>query len=163
MWCVDLSAVDLEQQFLRVWSLAQAAPVHRVDLFVGTKLDRMPNVAHEAVKSLFDQCATGNWLWTSSADGRGCDALKVRLLSEVQARNSAEIGSVMGTAARCASSLMEASEALSQAIALVESGAGHEYLASEIRIAVESLGEVTGAVYTDDLLDRVFSRFCIGK
>jgi tRNA modification GTPase len=25
------------------------------------------------------------------------------------------------------------------------------------------LGQVTGAVYTDDLLDRVFSRFCIGK
>ena len=29
--------------------------------------------------------------------------------------------------------------------------------------ALEQLGEMVGAVYTDDLLDRIFSRFCIGK
>ncbi len=29
--------------------------------------------------------------------------------------------------------------------------------------ALEELGHLAGAVYTDDLLDRVFSRFCIGK
>ena len=33
----------------------------------------------------------------------------------------------------------------------------------ELRGALEQLGEMVGAVYTDDLLDRVFSRFCIGK
>ena len=29
--------------------------------------------------------------------------------------------------------------------------------------ALEQLGEMVGAVYTEDLLDRIFSRFCIGK
>ncbi len=38
-----------------------------------------------------------------------------------------------------------------------------EILALELRSALEELGQVVGAVYTDDLLDRVFSRFCIGK
>ncbi len=38
-----------------------------------------------------------------------------------------------------------------------------ELLALELRLALDQLGEMVGAVYTDDLLDRIFSRFCIGK
>lgn len=38
-----------------------------------------------------------------------------------------------------------------------------ELLALEVRGALDQLGELVGAVYTDDLLDRIFSRFCIGK
>jgi tRNA modification GTPase len=38
-----------------------------------------------------------------------------------------------------------------------------EILALELRDTLEQLGEMAGAVYTDDLLDRIFSRFCIGK
>jgi tRNA modification GTPase len=38
-----------------------------------------------------------------------------------------------------------------------------ELLAAELRLALDQVGEMTGAVYTDDLLDRIFSRFCIGK
>ncbi|MFO0808933.1 MAG: hypothetical protein U0746_09945 [Gemmataceae bacterium] len=38
-----------------------------------------------------------------------------------------------------------------------------EILAAELRAALEELGAMVGAVYTDDLLDRIFSRFCIGK
>jgi len=36
-------------------------------------------------------------------------------------------------------------------------------VALELRDALQQLGEMVGAVYTDDLLDRIFSRFCIGK
>ena len=38
-----------------------------------------------------------------------------------------------------------------------------EILALELRSALDQLGEMVGAVYTDDLLDRIFTRFCIGK
>jgi tRNA modification GTPase len=38
-----------------------------------------------------------------------------------------------------------------------------ELTAASLRIALDQLGEMTGAVYTNDLLDRIFSRFCIGK
>ena len=40
---------------------------------------------------------------------------------------------------------------------------GEELVGSELRVALDALGKVVGAVYTDDILDRVFSRFCIGK
>jgi tRNA modification GTPase len=38
-----------------------------------------------------------------------------------------------------------------------------ELLAEELRLAHRALGEVTGAVSSDDLLGEIFSRFCIGK
>ena len=38
-----------------------------------------------------------------------------------------------------------------------------ELAALALRSALDQLGELVGAVYTDDLLDRIFSRFCIGK
>jgi tRNA modification GTPase len=38
-----------------------------------------------------------------------------------------------------------------------------ELFALELRLALDHLGEMIGEVYTDDLLDRIFSRFCIGK
>jgi tRNA modification GTPase len=38
-----------------------------------------------------------------------------------------------------------------------------EIVASALRAALDQIGELAGAVYTPDLLDRIFSRFCIGK
>ncbi|HEX7447478.1 MAG TPA: hypothetical protein VF306_08030 [Pirellulales bacterium] len=40
---------------------------------------------------------------------------------------------------------------------------GEELVAAELRLALDALGQVVGTVYTDDVLDRIFSRFCIGK
>jgi len=46
--------------------------------------------------------------------------------------------------------------------ALEEARAG-ELLAEELRLAQEALGEITGAVSSDDLLGRIFAGFCVGK
>ena len=40
---------------------------------------------------------------------------------------------------------------------------GDELIAVELREAVDHLGRIAGRVFTDDILDRIFSRFCIGK
>jgi tRNA modification GTPase len=46
--------------------------------------------------------------------------------------------------------------------ALEKTRAG-ELLAEELRLSHQALGEITGAVSSDDLLGRIFSEFCIGK
>ena len=40
---------------------------------------------------------------------------------------------------------------------------GDEVVAGELRLALEELGEVAGVVVNNDILDAIFSRFCIGK
>jgi tRNA modification GTPase len=67
------------------------------------------------------------------------------------------------TSARCRDSLQAAHEAVLRARELVQLQGGEELVAAELRLALEELGQVVGAVYTDDVLDRIFSRFCIGK
>jgi tRNA modification GTPase len=67
------------------------------------------------------------------------------------------------TAARCRDSLIEAQAALDRALAIARHERDQELLAIEVRQALDELGKIAGAVYTDDILDRIFSRFCIGK
>jgi tRNA modification GTPase len=38
-----------------------------------------------------------------------------------------------------------------------------ELIAIDIKEAIDSLGEITGVIVNEDMLDRIFSRFCIGK
>lgn len=38
-----------------------------------------------------------------------------------------------------------------------------ELIAVDLRIAADALGEITGVITTDDILERIFSEFCIGK
>lgn len=76
-------------------------------------------------------------------------------------RSITPTGAIPSTAQRCASALDGAYAALSRATDLA---GGDEILtAAELRNALDNIGTVTGTVTTDDLLDRIFSRFCLGK
>lgn len=86
--------------------------------------------------------------------------LSAQIVSLVAERSTP---AVAATAERCRASLQLASTAIIRALDLAEQAGGDELLALEIRLALGELGQVAGAVYTEDLLDRIFSRFCIGK
>lgn len=97
---------------------------------------------------------------TSSLTGAGIRELRQAILEAVLANR---LGTVASTAARCHESLRLAEQSLANARALTEASSGEEFVAAEVRHALDELGKVAGTVYTDDILDRVFSRFCIGK
>jgi tRNA modification GTPase len=59
--------------------------------------------------------------------------------------------------------LLRAREALVSFERLVQDGAPIELAAYELRLVLTFLGEITGETTTDDILERIFSRFCIGK
>ncbi len=100
---------------------------------------------------------------TSARTGAGLDELRQRLREASEASSSGDVPAVPATAARCRESLRLAAESLDRARALARTRAGEELVAAETRVALNELGKVVGAVYTDDVLDRIFSRFCIGK
>ncbi|MGQ0812226.1 MAG: tRNA uridine-5-carboxymethylaminomethyl(34) synthesis GTPase MnmE [Nitrospiraceae bacterium] len=59
--------------------------------------------------------------------------------------------------------LERACEALEHALESATAKLSGEFIAMDLRVAADALGEITGTVSTDDILDRIFSRFCIGK
>ena len=99
----------------------------------------------------------------SARDRHGLDTLRGRLIQLLMTTEHTESASIASTAVRCRDSLERAAACLSEAAELCQSAAGDELVAADLRAALHDLGEVAGAVYTDDVLDRVFSRFCIGK
>lgn len=156
LWCsaVDATAADRELDTAR-YRDAQRLGVPC--LRIGTKADEPelhPEVATDKQRP-FD-------LMVSARTARGLPELS-QLVRKQLTRDSAR-GQWLGmTSARCRESLRAAAESLSSAGSLASSPAGDELIAVELRAALDHLGAITGAVYTDDLLDRIFSKFCIGK
>jgi tRNA modification GTPase len=95
----------------------------------------------------------------SSVTGEGLEPLTGEIRRRLAERPSA---GAVATAARCTGSLRTADASLAAAAELTGRG-GDELLAAEIRAALNALGDVVGAISADDVLDRVFSQFCIGK
>jgi tRNA modification GTPase len=108
---------------------------------------------------LLEMPAPEGCLPVSSASEQGLDELRARISERLRERAS----EADPTAARCRDALARASVALGDASEAVSEGLGDELVAIELRQALDDLGRVVGAVVTDDILDRIFSRFCIGK
>ncbi|MBE1236589.1 tRNA uridine-5-carboxymethylaminomethyl(34) synthesis GTPase MnmE [Phaeovibrio sulfidiphilus] len=100
----------------------------------------------------------GPGLWTSVRTGEGLAELEAALLEAIQGENPA-LESPVPSRARQVSLLRETSALLRQAAQLP---AG-EVRAELLRQASASLGRLTGRTYVSDVLDQIFSEFCIGK
>jgi tRNA modification GTPase len=70
---------------------------------------------------------------------------------------------VMITNARHFSVLQRAKESLELALDSTVSGKSGEFITIDLRAALDAIGEIVGAVTTEDILNSIFSRFCIGK
>jgi tRNA modification GTPase len=53
--------------------------------------------------------------------------------------------------------------ALAQVLETAGRGLSPELIAIDLRDALDHLGLIVGATYTDDILERIFNEFCIGK
>jgi tRNA modification GTPase len=97
----------------------------------------------------------------SAVTGKGMDRLRERL-DELCFGNTCE-RATLALNTRHVAALSDARAALERATAANETSAGAEVIAMELREAMEHLGQVVGSISPDELLGRVFSRFCIGK
>ncbi|MCI1999433.1 MAG: tRNA uridine-5-carboxymethylaminomethyl(34) synthesis GTPase MnmE [Clostridia bacterium] len=59
--------------------------------------------------------------------------------------------------------LYEATQSLKRAINTIDSGMPEDFVSMDLSQAVENLGEITGESMQEDLLNRIFERFCVGK
>jgi tRNA modification GTPase len=98
----------------------------------------------------------------SAKTGEGLDDLKRRIETEVL-KDRAGTEGVMVTNLRHKIAIDRAADSLKRASSCLAEKMPLEIMAIELREALQSLGEITGAVTTEDILNRIFSQFCIGK
>jgi tRNA modification GTPase len=65
--------------------------------------------------------------------------------------------------ARHQEALQRSRKALEKTSVAIQEKRSFEYIAADLREALQALGEVTGRTVTEDVLDKIFSTFCIGK
>lgn len=104
---------------------------------------------------------TSTALAISTVSGSGMAELKRFLASKAQVAPETVSDALIN--ARQASLLRQASESLAKAREAALAGESNEFTAIDLRDALKHIGEITGAVWNDDILNTVFGKFCIGK
>lgn len=99
----------------------------------------------------------------SALTGLGMDELKTALYAAAAGPSAQPLSHAFLVTSRQSHALKVAIDATSRAAAGLSRGHFAELIATDVREALDALGEISGETTTDDILDRIFSTFCIGK
>jgi tRNA modification GTPase len=106
--------------------------------------------------------APDGWLAVSARTGRGLSELR-EALGRLLERGAGESGPLRELSLRHEAALREARLRLASGLAAQRAGASFELLSEDLQRALAALDEISGASTREDVLDRIFARFCIGK
>lgn len=160
---------------LTLWILDASGPLKEEDrqiarslrgptLMVGNKVDLGP-----AVQNLPEGWERGftairsEWLYVSAKTGEGFSELKDELLGAIGLGVLEERSHAYLNNARHLAALREGLSALERARQALTQGLAAECSAADLQSAVKSLEALLGRVNAEDVLDKIFSSFCIGK
>lgn len=124
---------------------------------VGNKIDQYDN---EALEQEFS--GVPDLLLISARSGTNLDTLTQSLLRHTNAQKL-QSGDTIVTNARHAEELRLTEQALGKVIEGIDRNATNDFLAGDLRFALHHLGTITGEISNDELLENIFSKFCIGK
>ncbi len=154
LWMVDLSERD--------WADKLVSDSHFVrkhnNLLIGNKID-LPRAPQRVSKRAVALHLTP----ISCLTGKGINQLKKKLLECINEEMPDLTSGVVVTSARHQQKLKQAVKHLRVAKKKMSQSDSPEITAFELRQAAGAIDEITGKVYTEDILDRIFARFCIGK
>ncbi|CAG5074548.1 tRNA modification GTPase MnmE [Dyadobacter sp. CECT 9623] len=145
---------DSEETFRDIKALSETLPADKHFLFVLNKIDIDINSAprlyllHEETIAISAQTQSG------------LGALTTKLIALVHKQSATD---TVVTNLRHYEHLQKTFNSLTDVINGLTLGVTGDFLAQDIRLSLHHLGEITGTIVTDDLLDNIFSKFCIGK
>jgi tRNA modification GTPase len=152
---VDRSVPLAEEDFL-AWQQVSARP----HLIVANKSDLVPAL---------NECALPRSEWTrgvlavSAREGLGLLELRKKIAEALGGAPTSEARTAILTHPRHAAALRRAIDAVDQSLAALQEGMPLDIVSVELHTAADALRAVTGEVGAEDILDQIFSRFCIGK
>ncbi len=160
----------------RSWLLADSADIVLYVVDAGLGLDAGDKeflAAHPDAIKVWNKVdkegarkAPGSWLEFSAKQGYGEETLVNAIQSAALGGGQAALLSgreVRIGSARHKAALEKAAASLESAIALLNSGGPLDMAAVDLAAALDALAEISGEVSSEDILDRLFSSFCVGK
>ncbi|UXP34185.1 tRNA uridine-5-carboxymethylaminomethyl(34) synthesis GTPase MnmE [Reichenbachiella agarivorans] len=124
-------------------------------ILVGNKRDKVESEPTELLEN-------EHYISIAAKQEVGVIELKNMIFAKSQMSNF-KTGNVVVTNARHHQSLINTQNALHDVVRGIDNQITNDFLAQDIRHSLYYLGEITGEISTDDLLDNIFSKFCIGK
>lgn len=152
LYLVDLSNTSEKEIDLQIKELSQLRIPY---LMIGNKIDK-------ADATLVKNLEAKDFIFISASNQTNLTSLKEKILDKVSLKEI-KTGDVMVTNLRHYQNLIQTKDALGHVLTGMDSQVTGDFLAMDIRQALHYLGEITGTITTDDLLDNIFSKFCIGK
>ena len=151
---LDSSRLLTEEDFM-VMSKLEGRKV----VVVYNKKDLPRKIEVEKVREMFPESRE---VWISALYEDGIEELKEVIIQEVQ-KGVDLSGEVWMTSLHNIHRLERALECLSDSLNALEQNLTYDIVAVGIQEALRFIGEITGEEYTEDLLETIFSQFCIGK
>ena len=134
---------------------------HRPLILVINKIDLVKETERKTLQSKIPN--SQSQIFTAAAQNRGIDDLEAAILEIVQAGKVQAADMDLAINQRQAAALTQAKISLEQVQATINDQLPLDFWTIDLRGAIQALGEITGEEVTESVLDRIFSRFCIGK
>ena len=165
---VDKTFEQIRSADLILWLIDKSSPIEEDDLNIYAELKNRNYIVLESKSDLSrhksfnpDRHDIKPDLAISSQTGEGLHELSSNIATKLRSLDAGEDALI--TNARQAAAFSKSEKALKRALSSTLDGAGNEFISVDIRDAMIYLGEITGEITTDDVLNEIFSRFCIGK
>jgi tRNA modification GTPase len=129
---------------------------------LGIPFIKVGNKVDKANQELINTLSQEGFIFISASHKTNIQQLKDKLLSFFQV-STVKSGDVLVTNLRHYQNLLQTHESLDRVLTGMTEGITGDFLAMDIRQSLHYLGEITGEITTDDLLENIFSKFCIGK
>lgn len=130
-------------------------------VIVLNKSDLGINLSEEFLKQIPGELPVAE---ISALNGEGIEELRTLIYNTIiESENNTESSETVLTDLRHKHSLQSCKKHITSFIKLLKREESPEFLALDLRVTLDSLGEITGEVTTEELLGKIFSKFCIGK
>jgi len=154
LWIIDLS----QKSWKKLLETDLKSEFHKNVLLVGNKIDKAGSTKFANIKY-----GSSGILLVSCIKKIGFNQLKQELLNRIMETMPDLTSGQIVTSARHVQKLKGALKSIKAARAKLKKNASPELTAFDLRLAADSLSEITGRIYNDDILGQIFSKFCIGK
>lgn len=148
-----------------VWAMGfgRYNTLRRPVIVVINKTDSPQRLEIEQLERMWVDEGQTSFVRTSARTGAGLAELEETIVKQVLAGNTMQSEGALVTSARHVEALRRAAQHIQASLTPLQQLLPLDFVSIDLRAAYDALGEVTGETASDDLLERIFSEFCIGK